>query len=375
MWTPSAAQDGWPPGMEALDFGSPLGSAAMCGTPMGTPMAASMGPLPLMSGMGGVLPPFPPLPPMPFHDINHTCQLAPHLEMFVQQLAGRVQKLERSRGQISKDISDMQNETHELLKRVHTVEPWKEARPAPFSVHEAPACSMIREETSTDFSSSLGVSRRLGRMKTAPAPSSKPEGENLTVQLKELNGRQVERVEWRIDNVKAKLKENVGRPLVSPQFKAAGLQELKLLVSATAESSSLTMREQKSRFEARVAEGPLNGSLSFKVINQAEVHFNLFIGGVKKGPLVHNFAERIMHTTDFPENWLGLISNGSMTVGVEILHVEDQSGGARHADDGLPARAGAFQALPYRVENEANEWDQMSKEIHKVVLEGVEQDA
>merc|ERR1719436_1640852 len=54
-----------------------------------------------------------------FADIaSQAIQLAPTLDTQVQSIGSRVQKLERSRGQISKDIADMLNDARELRKKV-----------------------------------------------------------------------------------------------------------------------------------------------------------------------------------------------------------------------------------------------------------------
>ncbi|CAE7650216.1 unnamed protein product [Symbiodinium sp. CCMP2592] len=66
---------------------------------------------------------------------------------------------------------------------------------------------------------------------------------------------------------------------------AGGLPELRLMVFPNlGDLDGLTMREQKARYEARFAEGPVSGAIKFKVVTETgsrlEIKFNLFIGDV-----------------------------------------------------------------------------------------------
>jgi len=146
------------------------------------------------------------------------------------------------------------------------------------------------------------------------------------MKTKEIDGISACRVEWRIDSIKTKFKDCLGRPLVSPQFEAGGLPELRLLVFPNlSDLDGLTMREQKARYEARFAEGPVSGSVKFKVVAEAgdglEIKFNLFIGDVVQGPLVHNFADHVIAGFDFSHNWLDSMTAGSLTIGVEVIEI------------------------------------------------------
>lgn len=303
---------------------------------------------------------------MPFADIaSHAIQLAPTLEFEVKTITARVQKLERSRGQISKDLADMLNDVRDLRKKVGGEDDRKQAAGKP----EPPAGL---EEPPDGAPPGLG--RRLNRTKTAP-PSAvlarvpeeqpllaksktdkippppglalQPMSDSLTVQTKEEDGVEIARIEWRIDNVKAKFKDCVGRPLVSPQFEAGGLSELRLMVSPNLglDTGGLTMREQKSRYEARIAEGPLSGALKFKVVtnnfpDKLDIKFKLFVGEIYQGPIEHDFADHIIHGVDFKNNWLDQMSSGALVVGVEVLTVRGASpsvAAARAAAEGSGA--------------------------------------
>ncbi|CAK9078477.1 unnamed protein product, partial [Durusdinium trenchii] len=251
---------------------------------------------------------------------------APQLELLVQGVSTRVQKLERSRGQISKDLSDMLLEVKQL--------------------QQIAGC----DEADEDEEELMTVARRGTRFKTVPAPLPQvPEGrpltrahterlcpppglalplpESLSVKPKDVDGVSACRVEWRIDSIKTKFKDCLVRPLVSPQFEAGGLPELRLLVFPNlGDLEGLTMREQKSRYEVRFADGsPLNGALKFKVVTEIggrlDIKFNLFIGDVVQGPVEHNFADHVIAGFEFSNNWLESSSAGSLTVGVEVIEI------------------------------------------------------
>jgi len=353
MWTPHHAGAGagpemaaaWSAGADvvAVDYGSPVAGTPMPSAPVGGLMEFFPG-APLAASI------------LPLADIvAHACNQAPELEAQVQTISSRVQKLERSRGQISKDIADMLSETRDLQRRVGLDEARKQASQTAAKALEAP---VVMEEPA-DGPPGLGAARRTSRLKTAPSsktapPSSLPRvpeeqlvsgksqtdkippppglglplPESLVALPKEVDGREITRVEWRIDNVKAKFRDcGHQRPLVSPQFEAGGLSELRLMVfpNLGLGVSGLTMREQKSRYEARIAEGPLSGALKFKVVtnfsDRLVIAFNLFVGGMVQGPIEHNFAEHIIHGLDFKDNWIDQMKNGSLVVGVEVLTV------------------------------------------------------
>lgn len=298
-------------------------------------------------GAGGVPPdlwsPPPGMEATAFADIaSQACHLAPVLETQVKSIAGRVHKLERSRGQISKDIAELLGDARELRKRVakggaQEAPPEEPADGAPPGLSRRPQ----RTKTAPVGGLAAGLARvpeetpLLGRAQAdriPPPPGLAPPTlpDSLVVQTKEVDGAKVARAEWRIDNVKAKFKEAVGRPLVSPQFEVGGLSELRLMVSPDLGlEQGLTMREQKSRYEARMAEGPVSGTLKFKVVtnlgDKLSIRFKLFVGEVCQGPVEHDFADHIIHGVEFKNNWLEQMSNGALVVGVEVLAVQGHS--------------------------------------------------
>jgi len=300
--------------------------------------------------------------------VSDAIDMAPNLHGRAQDLSHRVQKLERTRGQISKDIADMVAEMKDIA-RLAGVEPSAALRKA---LPPQPRQPTFAETTQAAASEdAVGLARKPIRAKTVPAPAlaavpesleeqtpqspqpvlskSKTENfvlppglqtqtpvpESLTVTSKDVDGVSVLRVEWRIENVRGKLKECVGRPCVSPTFAAGELPELRLMVEPKhgVEFNSLPAREQKSRHEARLQDGPLSGAVKFKVISTPEhcskllIRFNLFVGGVVQGPVEHDFSEHIIHSVDFGNNWLEQLAGGSLTVGVELLSVQKEERG------------------------------------------------
>lgn len=166
------------------------------------------------------------------------------------------------------------------------------------------------------------------RSQSAP-PEASPE--SITIQYIEVDGQNCPRIEWRIENVRMKLRSCAGKPLVSPPFEAQSLSltNLRLMVFPGAEPGrqSLRTREQKSKYEDMITNGPLHGALKFKVTSagqQSVLKFNLFVGKSKKVTLVHNFAEHVVQgCDDFKVNWLEQVEgNGSLIVGVELLDAQ-----------------------------------------------------
>eukprot|EP00440_Ansanella_granifera_P005246 gb/GFBE01005690.1/.p1 GENE.gb/GFBE01005690.1/~~gb/GFBE01005690.1/.p1 ORF type:complete len:358 (+),score=58.65 gb/GFBE01005690.1/:1-1074(+) len=341
MWTPhwDHAVPPWMEGMQSMDMDSPS-----AGSPL-APGLASPGYSPASGMMSFGSTPLAPST-LPNADVAaQACHQAPALECHVQGIGLRVQKLERSRGQISKDLADMLTETYYLQKRAGIVDDTKAHLMAGSKGYDAE--SIVQDAGPPG----LEKSRRGSRIKTAPASGlpQVPEGqpllaksqtericpppglalqlpESFSVKAKEIDGVQGCRVEWRIDGMKTKFKDCLVRPLVSPQFEAGGLPELRLMVFPNlGDIAGLTMREQKSRYEARIAEGPLNGALKFKVVTDVgdslAIKFKLFIGNIVQGPMEHNFADHVIAGFDFSNNWLDLVQGGSLLVGVEIIAV------------------------------------------------------
>lgn len=244
----------------------------------------------------------------------------------MQSLSSRVQKLERSRGQINKDIADMLKEAQEWRRKESNVQVKRSAATGASS----------SEDKAPPATATLGGTTPLAAGSLTPPPGLGAGGfvnseQQLTISEEKQDGKTVHKVKWRIDRVETKFRDCIGRPLVSQPFEVkdkVNLPELRLMVFPFLgdDISSLTMKEQKSRFEARIKDG-LTGALKLKVVNnfgdKLNITFNLLVGSERKGPFTHDFADRIIHGEEFSNNWLKEFENESLVVGVEILGVNE----------------------------------------------------
>eukprot|EP00747_Dinoflagellata_sp_TGD_P165104 gnl/TRDRNA2_/TRDRNA2_185953_c0_seq1.p1 gnl/TRDRNA2_/TRDRNA2_185953_c0~~gnl/TRDRNA2_/TRDRNA2_185953_c0_seq1.p1 ORF type:complete len:321 (+),score=63.04 gnl/TRDRNA2_/TRDRNA2_185953_c0_seq1:68-1030(+) len=288
-------------------------------------------------------------------------EYARQCEQDIQTLASRVQKLERSKGQISRDLMILLSEAKEMRQKVDTTGP--QAVPAQLSAKQPaspaapPPMPMVRARTEpAGPTKEHPLSPPPGLMPVHPL--SQPESPSIKILPAE--GSNATRVEWRIDNVKSKFKDVAGRSLVSPKFEARGADLILMVYPNLGENNSnLTTREQKSQYEAQLANGPLTGAVKLKVVagcgEKLVIAFKLFVGSVVQELLIHNFAEQSVHGKDFTNNWLDQVENASLVVGVELHNVEQQSAemlGNEHPEE---------------------EWDLLSKEIPRDIHELMEE--
>eukprot|EP00927_Polykrikos_kofoidii_P006867 TRINITY_DN12792_c0_g1_i1.p1 TRINITY_DN12792_c0_g1~~TRINITY_DN12792_c0_g1_i1.p1 ORF type:complete len:449 (-),score=84.82 TRINITY_DN12792_c0_g1_i1:347-1693(-) len=426
-WPPDVT----PPGVEA-DYGNSPGSGASASHLTGS---TSAGMSPAVSSA---------------FDASAAGHLAPALKGQVQDLQTRVQKLERSRGQITKDIHQMMAEAREMrqildMREVRCKDPAvvglgaairqgarpapppalppaapatagsTRARPAPPPAlpPAAPATAASTRQTPVSTAKApvpaakptepaevppRGVvsadSRKASRRKVVSDDLSPPPGlgwpgpplsavstpaspflsqEAITVWEKaDCPVGVVARVEWRVDNVLAKFRECVGRPLVSQPFDMVGLSDCRIMVSPNlgADASGLSSREQRGKYEARLqardkagriprdllsqrpqlsrieallSDGPLSGNLKFKVVSSVgdenKMRFSFFVGSVVEGPLSHDFAEHVLCGVDFTNNWLDQLqgSPAALIVGVEIFEMP----GVAHSGGDTDSASGA----------------------------------
>jgi hypothetical protein len=140
------------------------------------------------------------------------------------------------------------------------------------------------------------------------------------------------RVEWQIEDLRARLLANMGRPLVSPPISAMNLPNLRLMVFPDAREVVKNARssERKKLYENMIKKGPLHGALKLKAdcLERATVlSFNLTVGQVRVGPLTFDFSGQAIHgLDDFGIDWLKQVdkSSGSLCVGIEILEFQPQ---------------------------------------------------
>jgi len=260
------------------------------------------------------------------------------LDLKMQSLSSRVQKLERSRGQINKDIADMLKEAQEWRRKESNVKRSAATGAASSDSSEPAKLPLQRSVTALPGTASSGGTTPLAAGSLMPPPGLGAGGfvnseQQLTVSEERRDGKTVHKVKWRIDRVETKFRDCIGRPLVSQPFEVkdkVNLPELRLMVfpNLGEDISGLTMKEQKSRFEARIKDG-LSGALKLKVVNnfgdKLNITFNLLVGNERKGPLTHDFADRIIHGEEFSNNWLKEFGNESLVVGVEILGVNEDA--------------------------------------------------
>lgn len=141
-----------------------------------------------------------------------------------------------------------------------------------------------------------------------------------------VDGLPCERAEWRIGHLSAKLRNYMGRPLVSSPFSAGGLEDLRLMVFPDGREATKgpRSRRQKELYAKKVSEGPLEGTLKLKVPECPPPHiieYWLRVGLVRRGPFRHNFAESTVNGCyDFGIDWWKQVeADQSLTVSLEIL--------------------------------------------------------
>lgn len=150
------------------------------------------------------------------------------------------------------------------------------------------------------------------------------EGVNVTRAC--VDGVERECAQWRIGHLSAKLKNCMGRSLVSSPFSAWGLDDLRLMVFPDGKEAvkGTRSKKQKEQYAKMVTDGPLEGCLKFKVPECPAPHileYYLKIGEVRKGPFRHDFSESTVNgCSDFSVDWLKQVdADQILTVTVEIL--------------------------------------------------------
>eukprot|EP00747_Dinoflagellata_sp_TGD_P022029 gnl/TRDRNA2_/TRDRNA2_128862_c0_seq2.p1 gnl/TRDRNA2_/TRDRNA2_128862_c0~~gnl/TRDRNA2_/TRDRNA2_128862_c0_seq2.p1 ORF type:complete len:467 (+),score=83.86 gnl/TRDRNA2_/TRDRNA2_128862_c0_seq2:191-1402(+) len=168
----------------------------------------------------------------------------------------------------------------------------------------------------------------LSRLRSAILPDSALTNvqEGVVVTPSEVEGRPCARAEWRIGNLRTKLRGCMGRALVSPSFSVGEFSNFRLMVYPDAREvvKGPRSRRQKEHYAAMVSNGPLHGALTFKAASMdgAKVlTFYLTVGIVRRGPFTYDFTEQAVHgCSDFGIDWLEQVDSesGSLSVGVEI---------------------------------------------------------
>eukprot|EP00812_Abedinium_dasypus_P008709 NODE_2450_length_932_cov_512.836944.p1 GENE.NODE_2450_length_932_cov_512.836944~~NODE_2450_length_932_cov_512.836944.p1 ORF type:complete len:203 (+),score=74.65 NODE_2450_length_932_cov_512.836944:20-628(+) len=155
------------------------------------------------------------------------------------------------------------------------------------------------------------------------------------------------RAEWRIAQLRTKLRSSLGKALVSPAFSAGCLEEARLMLHPT--TGGGRSAQQRDAFARMVSHGPLRGALKLKVSSApCAVQYRLFIGEATEGPFMNDFTSTPVHgcaATD--ADWLTQVAEDqSLTVGVEFVEASP-----------LAAKAGTESADPAGIKEEEEERD------------------
>jgi len=190
------------------------------------------------------------------------------------------------------------------------------------TVHDAPTVITAAHMIASKSATATGETAVTESVEMPPGTKSS---------LVDINGLSFARVEWQIEDVRAKLQASMGRPLVSPPFTILGLPNLRLMVFPDARDlvKSAKSRERKGMYSAMVKKGPLYGALKLKAesLDHATIiQFHLTVGAVRRGPFTYDFSDSAIHgCDDFCADWLKQIdeTNGCLQVGIEISLAED----------------------------------------------------
>ncbi|CAE7789318.1 RNF122 [Symbiodinium sp. CCMP2592] len=220
---------------------------------------------------------------------------------------------------------------------------------APSRTHQVQmAGSRHGEQTSNAAEISVAA---LASLWTKPSARGEPipqgetteEAPGITVGQVNVSGVICTRATWKIEDVRDKLQATLGRPLVSPPFRARGLPNLRLMVFPDAREAAkgVRQRERKGLYATMVKKGPVHGSLCLKADclqdGATVLCYNLTVGKERRGPFTYDYKEKAVNgCEDFGIDWLKEIDDWeALDVGVEILDVIDKS--ERQA---YPLRAG-----------------------------------
>merc|ERR1712007_234586 len=121
-----------------------------------------------------------------------------------------------------------------------------------------------------------------------------------------------QKAEWQLVQLRTRLRQSLGKPLVSPCFSVGELSDIRIMFSAKfpnekAVADSGKGKNQRAKYLKMINHGPLSGELRLKVpcSDAAIVKFFVSVGSVKEGPFECNFAEKTVHSFgQFEMDWL-----------------------------------------------------------------------
>jgi len=251
----------------------------------------------------------------------------------VSNLQMKVKDLEDWKRKALEDMNKLRTEHKALKRRVMPDDGTEE----PPNVPKAKSLPAISAEDSSSATTPVAVERKPQKALTvamgpppglgldAATPLDEMPCEGVTVEPSTIDGKECQKVDWRIGHLSSKLKNNMGRALVSSPFKAWTLEDVRLMVMPEKDAQKgARSKKQKEQYTKKVTEGPLDACLKIKVPECPPPHivqYYLKVGNVRKGPFEHNFQDSAVHgCSDFGINWLDQVeTDQSLLVSVEIV--------------------------------------------------------
>mmetsp|Transcript_104742 Transcript_104742/g.301128 ORF Transcript_104742/g.301128 Transcript_104742/m.301128 type:complete len:287 (-) Transcript_104742:372-1232(-) len=130
--------------------------------------------------------------------------------------------------------------------------------------------------------------------------------------------------EWCIQNVFAKLKaSSCGFALVSPSLQVGGCTDLRMhfLPGQAWAASQRSRKSASTKSRDSDVSAPVNGAVRLKFDGCGEgprLEFYLFVGPVRQGPFVCDFAERPVHEIPLSVNWRKHLEVGGQNLSLRL---------------------------------------------------------
>jgi len=283
------------------------------------------------------------------HAQNAT-QVALRLAGQVQELYSKAADLEKQVKSLEKWKADALQEVRRLriehrdLKRLMTEhlglpEPTK---PQPETMKRTISEPLRVQAAWTDSFSATGSMQLPGKassfggLSEASVPASLPRsltdldmdlGANEGVKVERSACGQFECAVWRIAHLTKRLKECMGRNIVSSPFVAWQMEDVRLMVCPEGKDARAgRTRKQKNMYANKVSDGTLEAGLKLKVPDcTRSLTYHVKVGNESRGPFAHNFAEHSV--SDFVQLGIDFLQkieqDGSLTVTAEIQRPSD----------------------------------------------------
>lgn len=142
---------------------------------------------------------------------------------------------------------------------------------------------------------------------------------------------------WKVEQIRRRLRQKLGKPLVSPCYSFGPLSDIRLLLFpkfANDKVDGAHGKNQRSRYLKMVNQGPLTCELKLKIPcpDATTVKFFVTLVGAKnsfrEGPFECNFADKTVHGFgQFDMNWLSEVCTRTDSLVIELDIVEIVRGG------------------------------------------------